>query len=100
MKRLELLDLRCPECGSYAHRATDVQPLPGSATTGPELRIECLDCGTSVTNAPERARESFTGHQRSDDIAALLDRRSLYYAGLAVAGKSQKTAEARRGAPQ
>lgn len=91
---IELYDLRCPRCGSYAYRAVEVTPLPGSATVGPELRIECLDCGMSITNAPERARDLFTGHLRSDTICDRLDRVSLYYAGLAVAGKSQRTPEA------
>lgn len=96
---IALYDLRCPRCGSYAYRAEEVVPLPGSVTVGPELYIECKDCGLSITNAPERARDSFTRHQRSDKVLVRLDRRSLYYAGLAVAGLSQRTDEAHRNAP-
>jgi hypothetical protein len=93
---ISLYDLRCPRCGSYAYHAEEVPPLPGSVTAGLELKIECLDCGLSVTNAPERARESFTGHQRSDAVAARLDHASLCYCGLVVAGKSQRDEEAQR----
>lgn len=93
------MEMRCPRCGSYAHRDDEVPPLRGSATVGSELRIECLDCSLVITNAPRRARESFTGHLRSPEIEAKLNRRSLYYCGLVVAGKSQQTTEAHRGAP-